>query len=236
MPRINLSLEVFMIPWELIDRAQVPGHAGEMRLYQRGGEFSIRLDAGELMNSRAHGSEDALAHLACARIAGRPCPRVLVAGLGMGFTTAAALHRLGAGAQVRVVELVPAVVKWNRGPLGALAGHPLEDARVTVCEADAAQVLQAEQRAYDAILLDVDNGPEGFSRKGNDWFYARAGLAVISAALRPAGVLAVWSAGPDRAFVRRLHQAGFNVDEVRVRARPTNKGGRHTIWLAGRGS
>jgi spermidine synthase len=225
-----------MIPWALIERAQVPGHGGELRLYQRGGEFSIRLDAGELMNSRAHGSEDALAELACARIADRPCPRVLIAGLGMGYTTAAALHRLGSEAQVRVAELVPAVVKWNRGPLGGLAGHPLEDVRVSVCETDVAQLLQAEQRAYDAILLDVDNGPAGLSRKANDWLYARAGLAAAYAALRPAGVLAVWSAGPDRAFAKRLHQAGFNVNEVRVRARASKKGGWHTIWLAGRGS
>jgi spermidine synthase len=227
---------VFMIPWKLIDRAQVPGHGGEMCLYQRAGEFTIRLAAGELMNSRAHGSEDALAELACARIADRPCPRVLIGGLGMGYTTAAALRRLRADAQVLVAELVPAVVKWNRGPLGEFAGHPLQDARVTVCEADVAQVLQAEQRAYDAILLDVDNGPEGFSRKGNDWLYARAGLAAAFAALRPAGVLAVWSAGPDRAFVKRLNQAGFKVNEVRVRARASNKGGRHTIWLAVRRS
>ena len=128
-----------MIPWKLIDRAHVPGHGGEMCLYQRGGEFTIRLAAGELMNSRAHGSEDALAELACARIADRPCPRVLIGGLGMGYTTAAALRRLRADAQVLVAELVPAVVKWNRGPLGESAGHPLQDARVTVCEADVAQ-------------------------------------------------------------------------------------------------
>lgn len=230
------SLEVCMIPWQLIDRAQVPGQGGELRLYQRGGEFSIRLDAGELMNSRAHGSEDALAELACARIAVRPGPRVLIGGLGMGYTTAAALRRLGAEAQVLVAELVPAVVRWNRGPLGQLAGRPLHDARVSVCEADVAEVLQAEQQAFDAILLDVDNGPEGLSRKGNDWLYARAGLAAAFAALRPTGVLAVWSAGPDRAFAKRLHQAGFNVNEVRVRARASNKGGRHTIWLAVRGS
>jgi spermidine synthase len=175
-----------MIPWKLIDRAQVPGHGGEMCLYQRGGEFTIRLAAGELMNSRAHGSEDALAELACARISDRPCSRVLIGGLGMGYTTAAALRRLRADAQVLVAELVPAVVKWNRGPLGEFAGHPLQDARVTVCEADVAQVLQTEQRAYDAILLDVDNGPEGFSRQGNDWLYARAGLAAAFTALRPA--------------------------------------------------
>jgi spermidine synthase len=137
---------------------------------------------------------------------------------------------------VVVAELVPAVVAWNWGSLAELAGYPLQDVRVTVREVDIARILQAEQRAYDAILLDVDNGPEGFSRKGNDWLYARAGLAAAFAALRPAGVLAVWSAGPDRAFVKRLNQAGFTVNEVRVRARASNKGGRHTIWLAVRGS
>ena len=221
-----------MMPWKLLDSAQVPESGEELRLYQRGGEFSIRVDSRELMNSRVHGSEGALAELACVRIAHRPCPRVLIGGLGMGYTTAAALHRLGADGQVVVAELVPAVVTWNRGPLADLAGRPLEDARVTVREADVARILQAEQGAYDAILLDVDNGPAGLTWKGNDWLYARAGLDAAYAALRAAGVLAVWSASPDRAFAKRLCRAGFEVTEVRAPARGPRGGGRHIIWLA----
>jgi spermidine synthase len=223
-----------MIPWEFIDSSQVPGTSGELRLYRRGREYSIMVNGGELMNSRAHGSEDALAELACARIAAGPSPRILIGGLGMGYTTAAALRRLGPDALITVAELVPAVVEWNRGPLSDLAGHPLQDSRVTVREIDVARILKTERRAYDAILLDVDNGPEAMTRKGNEWLYSRAGLDAAFAALRPAGVLAVWSAGPDQTFSKRLEQAGFAVDEVRVRARGPGKGERHTIWLAGR--
>ena len=223
-----------MVPWEVLDTVRVPGGDGELRLYKRGGEFSIRLDRSELMNSRLHGSEDALAELACAKIAGRCCPLVLIGGLGMGYTTAAALHRLRADGKLVVAELVPAVVKWNRGPLADLAGRPLENDRVTVRELDVAQILKAERRAYDAILLDVDNGPEGLTRKGNDWLYSRAGLDAAFAGLRPAGVLAVWSSGPDRGFTQRLLAAGFAVDEVQVRSRDARRGARHTIWLAAR--
>ena len=223
-----------MIPWELLDSAKVPGNDTKLSLYKRGEEFSIRMDSGELMNSRVHGSEDALAELACARIADRPRPRILIGGLGMGYTTAAALHRFGAEGHVVVAELVPAVVEWNRGILGVLAGHPLQDDRVTVREVDVAQILKAEHRTYDAILLDVDNGPEGLVRKGNDWLYTKAGIGAAFAALRPGGVLAVWSATSNRAFAQRLHRVGFEVDEVRVRARGSRGGGRHTIWIARR--
>lgn len=225
-----------MIPWEFLESAQVSGNGEELRLYRRGREFSIRVNGCELMNSRAHGSEEALAELACANIADRPCSRVLIGGLGMGYTTAAALRRLGAETQVVVAELVPAVVAWNRGPLAELAGYPLQDVRVTVREVDIARILQEEQRVFDAILLDVDNGPGGLTRKENDRLYARAGLDSAFAALRPAGVLAVWSAGPDRAFTKRLCQAGFEINEVCVCARRSGAGGRHTIWLAVRGS
>ena len=154
----------------------------------------------------------------------------------MGYTLAAALHRLGAEGRVVVAELVPAVVAWNRGPLADLAGRPLDDGRVTVREVDVAQILQAEHRAYDAILLDVDNGPRGLTRKGNDWLYTRAGLDAAFTALRPAGVFALWSASPDRAFARLLRKAGFEVDEKHVRARSPRRGGYHTIWIAGRGA
>jgi len=225
-----------MIPWEFLESAAVPGGGGELGLYRRGGEFSIRVASRELMNSRLHASEEALAELACARVAARPRPQVLIGGLGMGYTLAAALCRLGPEAAVVVAELVPAVVVWNRGPLAPLAGHPLQDDRVSVREVDVAQILLAEPQAYDAILLDVDNGPEGLARKDNDWLYARPGLTAAFAALRPAGVLAVWSAGPHRVFAQRLRRAGFVVDEICVPARGSRGGRRHTIWLAGRGS
>jgi len=224
-----------VIPWQLLDRVQVSANGEELSLYKRGGDFSIRVNGCELMNSRAHGSEEVLADKACALIAERPCPRVLIGGLGMGYTAAAALRRLGADSQLVVAEIVPAVVVWNRGPLAELAGRPLEDPRLSVREVDIARILPEERQAYDAILLDVDNGPQGLTRKGNNWLYTRAGLQAAVGALRPAGVLAVWSAAPDRAFTHRLKQAGFAVQEVGVRARAGGKGARHTIWLAVRG-
>ena len=223
-----------MIPWEFRESVQVPGNGGTMCLYRRGGEYSIRVGNRELMNSRVHGSEEALAELAVARVADRPQARILIGGLGMGFTLAAALRRLGPEGRVVLAELVPTVVEWNRGPLANLAGHPLKDSRVTVREVDVAQILRGTREAYDAILLDVDNGPEGLARKDNDWLYARPGLEAAHAALRPAGVLAVWSSGPNQVFVQRLRRVGFRVDEVRVSARDSRKGRRHTIWLAGR--
>ena len=186
------------------------------------------------MNSRVHGSEEALAEMAFTRIVGHPAPRILIGGLGMGYTLAAALRGLGAEGRVVVAELVPAVVAWNRGHLAALAGHPLQDARVTIQEVDVAQIFRATRQAYDAILLDVDNGPEGLARRENDWLYARPGLEAAHAALRPAGVLAVWSAAPNQVFAQRLRRVGFTVDEVHVPARSAGKGRRHTIWLAGR--
>jgi spermidine synthase len=223
-----------MIPWEFIAKAQVPGNGGELRLYKRGKEFSIRADGHELMNSSAHGSEDALAELVCERLAGYPSPRILIGGLGMGFTVAAALKRLGADGQVVVAELVPAVIEWNYGPLSALANDPLRDSRVTLRTIDVAEIIRSERQAYDAILLDVDNGPEGLTRKENDWLYSRNGLEAALHALRPSGVLAVWSAASNPAFVRRLRSVGFKVDEYPVRARGRRGGARHTIWLAGR--
>jgi spermidine synthase len=225
-----------MIPWEFIDSAHVPGNGGELSLHKRGAEFQIRVDGQELMNSRSHGSEEALAELACARVVHRPRPQILIGGLGMGYTLAATLQRLGPGSRVVVAELVPAVVTWNCGPLSDLAGQPLGDDRVTVRQVDVADLIKEKNRAYDAIVLDVDNGPEGLTRKANDWLYSRSGLDTIFSALRPAGVLAVWSASPSRSFVHRLHGVGFEVKEVAVRARGPQGGGRHTIWLAGRGT
>jgi spermidine synthase len=224
-----------MTPWSLLDSAPVPGNGGELRLYQRGDEFSVRLSGrGELMNSRVHGSEDALAEQACARLAEGSEARLLIGGLGMGFTLAAALRQIGEQGRVEVAELVPAVVAWNRGPLGEPAGHPLRDPRVSVRTGDVACVLRAGQPVYDAILLDVDNGPEGLTRKENDWLYGMDGLNAAGASLRPRGVLAVWSAGPDQDFLQRLCKVGFKVDEVRVRGHGSN-GSRHIIWLARRG-
>ncbi|HEX9814486.1 MAG TPA: hypothetical protein VGB31_06020 [Myxococcota bacterium] len=221
-----------MIQWELLEAAAYPETQAELCLYRRGGEFSIRLEGRELMNSRVHGSEEALGELACERIADRPSARVLVGGLGMGFTLAAALSKLGPDADVVVSELVPEVVSWNRGALGELAKHPLRDPRVTVRAIDVAQLLKQERSRYDAILLDVDNGPEALPRSGNRWLYGRAGLAAALAALRSDGVLAVWSAGSDRAFCARLRTVGFEVEEIELRARGYTRGARHTLWFA----
>ncbi|MFH1724932.1 MAG: hypothetical protein ABII00_09970 [Elusimicrobiota bacterium] len=221
-----------MTPWELLDSARFPGSGSELRLYRRAGEFTIQLDGSIVMNSRLHASEDALASLACARIGKVRHPSVLIGGLGMGYTLAAALRGLGPGARVVVAELVPAVVEWNRGPLGHLAGHPLRDDRVAIVEQDVAKVIQSEGRAYDAILLDVDNSPEGLSRDANDQLYSEAGLDAAVAALRPKGVLGLWSARPSRPFVKRLRKAGFDVEEVPARARDKYRGAHHTIWLA----
>jgi spermidine synthase len=221
-----------MIPWELIDSAPVPGSGLELRLYRRGREFSIRLNGLEIMNSRAHGSEDALAELAAARLRTRVHPKVLVGGLGLGFTAAAALRAIGPQGRVVVAELVPAVVRWNQDLLGHLAGDPLQDPRVTVLEKDVLKIIFSEHRAFDAILLDVDNSPRDLISKNNNRLYTPSGLEAVRVALRPAGVLAVWSAGPDQAFVRRLEKAGFRVEEIRSRSRGPQGGRRHTIWLA----
>ncbi|MBI5462000.1 MAG: spermidine synthase [Gammaproteobacteria bacterium] len=226
-----------MTPWTLLDTAQVPGQHGAasaLRLYRRGEEFSIKAGNCELMNSRVHGSEDALAELGCGRIAGRARARVLIGGLGMGYTLAAALQQLSNDADVVVAELVPAVVVWNRGALAHLAGQPLSDTRVTVREQDVGEVMRAASNAFDAILLDVDNGPEGLTRKANDWLYGLDGLDAAYAALRPGGVLAVWSAGAEPVFTQRLHKIGFAVEEVRVRAHGGKQGARHMVWLASR--
>jgi spermidine synthase len=228
-----------MIPWIHIGSAQVPG-GSELRLMRRGAEFSIKLDGNELMNSRLSGSEQALATLSCARIAARPRPRLLIGGLGMGFTLRAALDALGPPANVDVAEIVPQVVAWARGPMAELFGGILDDTRVHIHEDDVgasiAKAASNRDAAYDAILLDVDNGPDGLSRPGNDRLYDVGGLGMAKVALRPGGVLAVWSSAPDEAFTKRLRKAGFNVEEQRVRAHSgRGRGGaRHTIWLAAR--
>ncbi len=223
-----------MIPWILIDTAEVPG-GGELRLKRRGSEFSIMLGSNELMNSRLSGSEEALATLACARVGARPRARMLIGGLGMGFTLRAALGALRDDARVVVAELAPAVVAWARGPMAEVFGGSLDDARVTIREGDVGEAIRAETGAYDAILLDVDNGPEGLSRPANDGLYDIKGLSAAWTALKPGGVLGVWSSGPNPDFTARLRRTGFLVQEEAVRASRSRRGARHTIWLAARG-
>ncbi|WP_192258315.1 hypothetical protein [Mesorhizobium caraganae] len=220
-----------MIPWVQLDSAKAPDGGQELRLKQRGSEFSIMLGTNELMNSRLSGSEEALAKLSCDRIAGHSRPKILIGGLGMGFTLRAALTELGPDAGVTVAELVPAVVAWARGPMAELFDGCLDDPRVSVLEADVGHIIRSDKAAWDAILLDVDNGPEGIVYKGNDALYGAAGLAAARSALKPGGVLAVWSQGPDSGFTRRLKQAGFAVDEVKTRANG-KRGARHVIWIA----
>ena len=222
-----------MIPWSLIDSAQVPGGA-ELRLMRRGAEFSIRLGRNELMNSRVGGSEAALATIACARIRAVERPRLLIGGLGMGFTLRAAQATLGAQARIVVAELVPAVAVWARGPLAEVFGASLNDPRVRIQEADVGELIRQERSAFDAILLDVDNGPAGLTRTANDGLYDAAGLRAAHAALRTGGVLAVWSSGPDAGFTRRLRKAGFDVEEIAVRANGARGGARHVVWIAAR--
>ena len=221
-----------MIRWTHLDTAQIPG-GGELRLMQRGSEFSIMSGPIELMSSRLAGSEKALAALSCERIRGRSRPRTLIGGLGMGFTLRAALAELPADAEIVVAELVPAVVAWARDPLAHIFDASLEDRRLVIHEADVADVIgRAPGGAYDAILLDVDNGPGGLNRDANDRIYEAESLTAARAALRPGGVLAVWSVKPDSAFVQRLRRSGYAVEERRVRAGDTGRGARHIIWLA----
>lgn len=221
-----------MIPWVQLDTATMPDGGGALRLMRRGAEFSIMAGATELMNSRLSGSEEALATLACARVRGRAKTHVLIGGYGMGFTLRAALADLGADAHATVAELVPAVVAWARGPMAEITGAALNDPRTTVHDGDVGALIAAGREAYDAILLDVDNGPEGLTRRENDRLYSLAGLAAAKRALRPKGVLAVWSSAPDAAFTERLARAGFAVEEVKVRARAGKGQARHVIWLA----
>lgn len=220
-----------MLPWIQLATAKVPG-GGELRLMRRGEEFSIRLDANELMNSRLGGSEEALATLACQKLAGRARPRVLIGGLGMGFTLRAALKVFGADAVIEVAELVPEVIDWGRGEMAGLYGDSLTDPRVSILQRDVSELIRAGAGRYDAILLDVDNGPEGLSRPANDQLYDSRGLSDARAALRGGGVLAVWSSGPDDSFTKRLRRGDFTVNEVPVRAVGKRTGSRHWIWLA----
>jgi spermidine synthase len=220
-----------MIPWVHLDTATVPGGGSELRLMRRGNEFSITAGPITLMNSRMSSSETALAELACDHLRDRRNCRMLIGGYGMGFTLRAALAGLGADARILVAELVPAVMEWARGPMAELTADCLSDPRVSIHETDVGGLIASERASFDAILLDVDNGPDGFSRSINDRLYDLRGLQAARKALRPKGMLAVWSAAPDREFAIRLGRAGFAVEEIKVRANK-GRGGRHVIWAA----
>jgi spermidine synthase len=220
---------------ELIGTAKVPGGT-ELTLWKRGGDYMIVMGHNELMSSRMSGSEEALANMSITRL-GEKGERdgdahLLIGGYGMGFTLRAALAALGPKGRVSVAELVPEIIDWARGPMAELAAGCLDDPRVTLVQRDVAEVIAAGVDAYDAILLDVDNGPDGIVHPGNERLYSEKGLRLAIRALRPGGVLAIWSAGPDPAFKRRLVKSGLKVDEVSVRARSNGKGPKHVIWFA----
>ncbi len=219
--------------WITIETSIIPGSDTELVLSQCDDNFAIRISGqpGDLMNSRMHHSEDALAEFACARLAGFANARILVGGLGMGFTLAAALKAVGVSAEVIVAELVPAVVEWNRGPLGLCAGRPIEDGRTQIHLGDVTGLLKQRTGKYDAILLDVDNGPEPMTHSDNEWLYTLAGLKRIHEKLQPEGIATIWSTRADQAFTKRIKKAGFSVQLRTVRARP-GKGSRHTIFVA----
>ncbi len=224
-----------MIPWEEIDRAKVPGQDNELILRRRGQEFSIRTAGTELMNSRIHGSEEALASLAMERLQQKPEKtglNILVGGLGMGYTLAETLKLSQPDTRILVSELIPSVISWNQDHIGHLAGMPLDDPRVRVEAMDVASVIKNKKAAWDMILLDVDNGPDGLTKKSNNRLYSSTGLKASFKALTPGGVLGVWSAGDDPAFTRSLTRCGFRAKAISVRATNSGKGSRHTIWIA----
>jgi len=223
-----------MIPRELIDVARIPGTNDELRLFRRGADFMIVLDRNELMNSRMSGSEEVLATATCERLGARKAPHLLIGGYGMGFTLRAALRSLGTDARLTVAELVPEIIDWARGPMAELAAGCLDDPRVSVVGDDVAALIDNGQGQYDAILLDVDNGPDGLTRPSNGRLYSERGLEAAWRALRPGGILAIWSAAPDPRFARKFGSCGFAVDEVVTRARSNGKGPRHVLWFGTR--
>lgn len=220
-----------MIPRDLIGVAEVPG-GPPLRLIRHGGDFMIMLDRNELMSSRMSGSEAALGTMTCQRLRSSADAQVLIGGYGMGFTLRAVLAQVGPAARITVAELVAGIIDWARGPMAAMTRGCLNDPRVDVRIDDVGRLIDDGKDRYDAILLDVDNGPDGVTREANNGLYAARGLASARSALKPGGILAIWSAGADAAFTRRLKQAGFAVDEVKVRARENGKGPIHTIWFA----
>lgn len=220
-----------MKPRELLATAQIPG-GDELRLYKRDTDFIIALGPNELMSSRLSGSEEALALLTCDRLQNTEAPHLLIGGYGMGFTLRAALARLGPQARFTVVELIPEIIEWARGPMAELAADCLDDPRVELIMRDVSRAIAATERRFNAILLDVDNGPDGLVREENNHIYSLLGLQEAKRALKPGGVLAIWSAAQDERFARRLKHAGFQVEEVMVRAGRGGKGARHIIWFA----
>ena len=220
--------------FEILDSASIPDSGGTMRLMRQGRELAIHVDNRELMRNTIHHSEEALAELTCDRLEDRENARILIGGLGMGFTLATALCCLGPEARVVVAELVPAVVRWNRGLLGEAAGHPLTDSRASVYDGDVTDLICQPPAPWDAILLDVDNGPVGLTRATNDQLYSARGLDRAFDALKPQGLLAVWSAAPAQAFGRRLQRAGFAVESIGLRSRGRQGGRRHVIWIGRR--
>jgi len=221
-----------MTPYTLIDSSTE--HGTTLHLLQRDEEFTIRVEGehGELMHSSVHNSEDVLAELACKHVADRENPRLLVGGLGMGYTLASALLHSGPSTRIAVAELMPAVVRWNRSHIGGIAGHPLHDERVDVIVQDVGKVMRDNKNGFDAIMLDVDNGPDGFTRDDNDNLYGLGGLEVAYESLKPGGILTVWSADTDRLFTQRLMKIGFEVEAKRVNEHTDDLGAIHTIWVA----
>lgn len=220
-----------MIDHRWIGTARVPDGV-DLHLMRLGEEFTIFLDDNELMSTRASASERALATMTCARLVGRDPPHLLIGGYGLGFTLRAALSVLDSEASVTVAELVPEIIEWARGPMQDLTAGCLDDARVVLVNDDVAMLIDAARNGYDAILLDVDNGPDGLTRKENDSLYGSHGLLAAMRALKPGGILAVWSATPDETFTERLLKAGFDVEQVVVPEMANGEGADHVLWFA----
>ncbi|MEO6222473.1 MAG: hypothetical protein ABIP90_04430 [Vicinamibacterales bacterium] len=220
-----------MKPWQLLGEHNTPDGT-QLKLMKHDRDLVILANDKMLMSSRMHGSEEELAVLACKHLTRASAPRVLVGGLGLGYTLRATLDLLPLSGAVVVAELVEGVVEWNLGPLGPLANYPLNDHRATVVVGDVGKTMRLDKEGFDAILLDVDNGPDAFTATGNADLYDNRGVTQAHAALRPGGVLAVWSAWEDRKFEQRLRWAGFTVTMHRMRARLKRGGPKHTIFLA----
>lgn len=218
---------------EVLGEAETPGGA-KVTLAREGGRFVVAINGLVLMSSEEHGSEEELGRLACAPLAGRRGARVAIGGLGMGYTLRAVLNELAADGSVTVVDFLPPLVEWNRGVLGELAGRPLDDPRTSLALMDFVDWVKTKPGPFDAILMDLDNGPEAFTSPGNEWLYSRAGLQALKAALRPGGVLSVWSVEQSPRFERRLREAGFEVEVTKVRGRPEVRKGSRFVLFSGR--
>ena len=223
--------------WEVIDHERVPEHDGVIYLMVRDDEYVIAVDGRELMGTDKYGSEMALANFACDRLTKLEDARILIGGLGMGFTLAAALKRAGSLGQVTVAELLPSVVRWNQGPAGHDSQYPQKDPRCSVYIGDVGDLVEQVSQPWSAILLDVDNGPLALTRPSNRWLYTRAGLHAAIQALIPGGILGIWSADADASLTRRLQETGFDVEMIRFseEGHPTyDDSGAHVLWMAQR--